>query len=329
MVRSIILSLLVGAVFTACVPHRKFVDAENARKKTEQENTDLRSQKEKLEAKNTELNTTMTTQQKALDKLVNDTALYGRDLRELKVRYDKINELNDILQEKSSELMKQTAEENKKLLEELNRAQENLQKKEDMLRALETDLNKKQSDIDAANKSLEEKQKRLEEVEKLLADQQAKSDALQKKLEAALLGYKDKGLSVTQKDGKVYVSMEAKLLFDPGSTAVDAEGKTALTKLAQAIESETDMQITVEGHTDTDEFHANTSPKDNWELSVLRATEVIKILLESSSVNPALLNASGRSQFHPVGDDKAKNRRIEVILEPKLDELYEMIDQGK
>ncbi|MFM7814045.1 MAG: OmpA family protein, partial [Flavobacteriales bacterium] len=211
----------------------------------------------------------------------------------------------------------------------LSTAQESLQKKEDMLRALESDLNKKQGDIDAANKSLEEKQKRLEEVETLLAEQQKKSNALQKKLEEALLGYKDKGLTVTQKDGKVYVSMEAKLLFDPGSTAVDAEGKNALIKLAQAIESESDMQITVEGHTDSDEFRASTSPKDNWELSVLRATEVIKIILANSSVSPALLNASGRSQFHPVGDDKAKNRRIEVILEPKLDELYDMIDDGK
>ena len=116
MTRLILLFLLLSATIASCVPHRKFVDAENARKK-EQENSDLRSDKEKLEARNAELNTSMATQQKAFDKIVADTAQYGKDLRELKVRYDKINELNDILQDKSSELMKQTAEENKKLLQ--------------------------------------------------------------------------------------------------------------------------------------------------------------------------------------------------------------------
>ena len=135
------------------------------------------------------------------------------------------------------------------------------------------------------------------------------------------------GLSVTEKDGKVYVSMEAQLLFATGSTVVDPKGKKALVDLAKAIENETDMEVLVEGHTDTDKLNASAYPKDNWDLSVLRATEVVKIILANSHVQPQILSAAGRSEFHPVdGSDKSKNRRIEIILQPKLDELYKLIE---
>src|SRR5690606_6956692 len=192
--------------------------------------------------------------------------------RQLKVQYDKINELNDILSKKSTELLGHAAGENQKLTAELNKTQEILQKKEDELKLLEKNLNDKQAAIDEANAVLADKQKRLEDMEKLLADQQAASEALKNKVQNALLGFKDKGLTVTEKDGKVYVSMEAKLLFASGSTAVDPQGKKALIDLAKAIENETDMEIIVEGHTDTDKLNSKVSPKDNWELSVLRAT---------------------------------------------------------
>jgi chemotaxis protein MotB len=134
-------------------------------------------------------------------------------------------------------------------------------------------------------------------------------------------------LTVTEKDGKVYVSMEAKLLFATGSTVVDPQGKTALIDLAKAIENEADMEIIVEGHTDTDKMNAAAYPKDNWDLSVLRATEVVKIITANSSVQPSKLSAAGRSSYHPVdATDKSKNRRIEIILQPKLDELYRLIE---
>jgi chemotaxis protein MotB len=150
---------------------------------------------------------------------------------------------------------------------------------------------------------------------------------LKNKLQNALLGFKDMGLSVTEKDGKVYVSMEAQLLFATGSTVVDPKGKKALVDIAKAIENETDMEVLVEGHTDTDKLNAPAYPKDNWDLSVLRATEVVKIILANSKVQPQILSAAGRSEFHPVDAlDKSKNRRIEIILQPKLDELYKLIE---
>ena len=212
-------------------------------------------------------------------------------------------------------------------MEELNRTQESLQKKEDMLKDLEKDLNEKQAAIDKTNAELADKQKRLADLEKLLADQEAASQALKNKVQAALLGFKDKGLTVSEKDGKVYVSMEAQLLFATGSTVVDPKGKKALIDLAKAIENDTDMEVIVEGHTDTDKLNAPAYPKDNWDLSVLRATEVVKIILSNSGVKPQILSASGRGEFYPVdAEDKSKNRRIEIILQPKLDELYKLIE---
>jgi chemotaxis protein MotB len=161
----------------------------------------------------------------------------------------------------------------------------------------------------------------------LLSAQKEASHALQQKVQQALLGFRDKGLTVTEKDGKVYVSMEAKLLFASGSTTVDPNGKKALVDLAKAIENEVDMEIIVEGHTDTDKISSASIPRDNWELSVLRATEVIKIMTAASNVKPAVLTAAGRSEYHPVSSaDKAKNRRIEIILQPDLSELYKIIE---
>ncbi len=315
--------------FQSCVPHRKYTELESRKMSVEQENNALKKGKEQLEAQNKELNATLDTKNKELTKLLADTLEMGRDYRQLRSQYDKVNELNDILSKKSSELLNQASGENKKLVDELNKTQEALQKKEDALKALEKNLNEKQAAIDKSNADLADKQKRLADMEKLLADQQAASEALKNKVQSALLGFKDKGLTVTEKDGKVYVSMEAKLLFATGSTTVDPNGKNALIDLAKAIENEADMEIIVEGHTDTDKMNASAYPKDNWDLSVLRATEVVKIITANSSVQPSKLSAAGRSSYHPVdATDKSKNRRIEIILQPKLDELYRLIESG-
>ena len=143
----------------------------------------------------------------------------------------------------------------------------------------------------------------------------------------SLLGFRDKGLSVVEKDGKVYISMDAKLLFASGSTKVDSEGIKALKELAKVLEDQKDLEILVEGHTDTDKMKSKSHPVDNWELSVLRATSVVKIMLANSKMDPTTVSASGRSQFAPIDlDNKSKNRRIEVVLIPKLDELFEIIN---
>ena len=326
-------NILVGAsviallFFQSCVPQRKYLEMQTRTAEVEQSNEVLKQTKDQLEAKNKELTTNLETKTEQVTELSADTSKLGKEYRQLRSQYDKINELNDILSKKSGELLGQATGENKKLVDELNKTQESLQKKEDMLKGLEKSLNDKQADIDKSNAELAINQKRVADMEKLLADQEAASAALKTKVQNALLGFKDKGLTVTEKDGKVYVSMEAKLLFATGSTAVDPNGKKALVDLAKAVENEADMEIIVEGHTDTDKMNAAAYPKDNWDLSVLRATEVVKIMVANSSIKPAMLSASGRSEYHPVdASDKAKNRRIEIILQPKLDELYKLIE---
>jgi chemotaxis protein MotB len=142
----------------------------------------------------------------------------------------------------------------------------------------------------------------------------------------ALTGFEGRGLTVEQRGGKIYVSLENKLLFPSGSTVVDQQGRDALVKLAKAVENEKDLNILVEGHTDTDKVLPGAPYKDNWDLSVLRATSVVRILQESSRLDPRIVTAGGRGEFVPVDPaDKARNRRIEVILSPDLRQLYELV----
>ncbi len=323
---------LLGAALlisgTGCVSHRKYTELESRKNSLVTENDQLKKQNESLIASQTELTAQLELRNKEIEELKLDTADMGRQYRQLRIQYDKINELNDILSRKSNELLSQATGENQKLAGELSKTQEVLQKKEDMLKALEADLNEKQADIDKANAALKDREARLKELEDLLEAQSAASEALRAKVQAALLGFQDKGLTVREQDGKVYVSMEAKLLFASGSTTVDPNGKKALVDLAKAIENEVDMEIIVEGHTDTDKLSSNTAPRDNWELSVLRATEVVKIMTANSNIKPTVLSAAGRSEYHPVNaTDKAKNRRIEIILQPDLGELYKLIEE--
>ncbi len=314
-------------LLSSCVPQRKYADTVDRKNACEKELDALKKSNELLEAAKKDLENKVDDLSDINTVLANDTMKMGKDYRQLRTQYDKVNELNEMLSNKSKELLSQATGENKKLVEELNRTQESLQRKEDMLKDLEKDLNEKQAAIDKTNAELAEKQKRLGDLEKLLSDQEAASQALKNKVQTALLSFKDKGLTVSEKDGKVYVSMEAQLLFATGSTLVDPKGKKALIDLAKVIENDTEMEVIVEGHTDTDKLNSPTYPKDNWDLSVLRATEVVKIMLANSSVKPQILSAAGRGEFFPVDAlDKSKNRRIEIILQPKLDELYKLIE---
>jgi chemotaxis protein MotB len=173
---------------------------------------------------------------------------------------------------------------------------------------------------------LVEREKRVNELEEAIRKKDAKIQLLKARVANALRNFENQGLTVVQKNGKIYVSLEAKLLFNSGSTKVEEEGKAALVELARVLETERDLEIVVEGHTDTDKLTSSVSPKNNWELSVLRATSVVELMLANSSMVPAQIMAAGRGEFHPVDpNDKAKNRRIEIIISPNLNELFEII----
>ena len=184
--------------------------------------------------------------------------------------------------------------------------------------------------VNQLSADLLERERKLHEVENIMQKRDEAANTLKQKLQAALLGFQQSGLSVDIRNGKVYVSLADKLLFPSGSIVINDKGKTALKQLAMVLNRDTDINIAVEGHTDDQKVINLGQIKDNWDLSVLRATSVTRYLTEVENVNPVRLTATGKSQFQPVdatptNDARAKNRRIEIVLSPKLDELYNLI----
>ena len=206
-----------------------------------------------------------------------------------------------------------------------------LNSKEEELRQKEQQLTEQQETFRLQRSEMIAKQAELEREE---AATRAQLQAKERELEAvrssvtkALVGFADKGLKVETKDGKVYVSMENKLMFPSASWTVSKEGANAIKELAKVLEQDTTLNIMVEGHTDNDPYRGNTAVKDNWDLSVMRATAIVKLLLQHGpAINPSRIEACGHGEFAPKADNstaegKAANRRTEIILTPNLDKL--------
>ncbi|TSD62925.1 OmpA family protein [Inquilinus sp. KBS0705] len=197
---------------------------------------------------------------------------------------------------------------------------------------LNNNLNASSSKVSQLSDDLQKREARLKEVEEILRKRDEATNALKEKLQKALLGFQQSGLSVDIKNGKVYVSLTDKLLFPSGSIVIDEKGKQALKQLAVVLNKEPDINIAVEGHTDNKKVINLGQIKDNWDLSVLRATSVTRYLTEIEMIDPKRLTATGKSEFQPIdttGTPEAlsKNRRIEIVLSPKLDELYNLISK--
>src|SRR5690554_2120340 len=315
----LVMVVLSTLIMTSCVPHRKFTDIQTKQEACEAENKQLRAQVESFETRMNEFDSKYNVAERKIDALKSDTAVMGNSLRILRKQYDKINALNDELLNKTASLHAGSEQENRNLMAELETVRVALQKKEDSLNDLETALNAKEDE-------LQDREEKLRSLKQMIAQKDSAMQALRNSVSRALLGFEGKGITVEKRNGRVYVSMEAQLLFATGSTEIDQKGKQAVIDLARAIQSNDDLHIMVEGHTDTDEFDRKTYPRNNWDLSVLRATSVIKLMTDNSDINPSLLTAAGRSQYQPVdAGNKAKNRRIEVVLSPKLDELLNVI----
>ena len=172
----------------------------------------------------------------------------------------------------------------------------------------------------------------MQELENLIAAKEASMKKLKETLSKALNSFEGKGLTVEQKNGKVYVSMENKLLFNSGSWAVGPEGKKAVIEVGKVLGDNPDISVLIEGHTDDDGFSSSGPIANNWDLSTKRATAIVAILSENTKINKQNLTAAGRGEFSPLAsnataDGKAKNRRIEIILTPRLDEIAEMLNE--
>jgi len=190
-------------------------------------------------------------------------------------------------------------------------------------------LTAKSGDLDAKEKLLSERERTLEEMKKIIEKQDSITRNLNNILRNALLGFNSDELSVEIKNGKVYVSMSDKLLFKSGSSAVEDKGKDALKLLAGVLDKNSDIDILIEGHTDNVPIKTSVY-KDNWDLSVARATSIVRILTNDYKIVPTRLTASGKGEFFPKADNettegRAKNRRTEIILSPKLDELMKLL----
>lgn len=322
-INNYLLIILSTCLMYACVPHRKYTDLQDKYKKLEDELKAAKDNERACCSNQKELEAQIAQTKKANDALSRDTSILGASYRQMREQYDKINKLNDDIMRKLEILQKGSEAEAGKLSSQLELTRLELQKKEEALKKLEAELNAKADMLKA-------KEKRVQELEELLAKQEQVQKALFDKVNNALLGFQGKGLTVEQKNGRVYVNMEAKLLFQSGSYAVDKSGQDILIKLAKVLEEQKDLEVLVEGHTDTDRLNSSTIPRDNWELSVMRATAVVKIMLDNSRMDKKKITAAGRSEFLPVDvNDKAKNRRIEIILIPDLSELFKLIENKK
>lgn len=188
--------------------------------------------------------------------------------------------------------------------------------------------------LNSLKKELDGKSSRVAELEGKLAAQDKNLRNLKESLSKALFEFEGKGLTVEQKNGKVYVSMENKLLFPSGSWTVSSEGKNAVEQLAEVLAKNPDIAILIEGHTDTDKIMGNLGGgiTNNWDLSTKRATAIVNIIEQTNGIDKKNLTAAGRSEFAPIASNssaegKAKNRRIEVILTPKLDEISKLLNE--
>lgn len=315
-----LLFLLAAGLLSGCVSLKSYQALEGERDSLLAEHAEHRIAQGDAEINRRELEGRVAVLEQAREALERDTAAVGRDLARCRQRTEELKAMNDALNEQSSDRIAQMISENEALLVNLSSTRQELQAQEDSLVALGADL-------DARRRELAARSARVEELEALLAARDAAATALQNRVAEALLGFKDKGLTVEQRDGKVYVSLEAKLLFPSGSTAINPEGRQALLDLARVIAVQSELDVIVEGHTDTDQIRSSgTIPRNNWELSVLRATAVVDLLTGDGGVEPTMLTASGRSEYHPLDpEDKAKNRRIEVVLSPDLGELFDLI----
>lgn len=213
--------------------------------------------------------------------------------------------------------------------EDLENTRSRLQLMEEANASAASQLDEKDKKLTENEKAIADQQERLRQLQELIDRQKSQTEALRAKMANALGNFSSDQLSVFTKNGKVYVSLSEKLLFPSGSAVVNQEGKEALEKVAQALNENREINVNIEGHTDS--IPIRLKFEDNWALSVARSTAIVRLLTATYAVDPARITASGRSQYEPIADNstpegRARNRRTEIILAPKLDELMQLIE---
>ena len=313
--KKFLVTIFLGLVLSSCVSTKVHKDLQaqydNLQEKNQKLLTELKETRSKGEA-----NLAALLEEYKLLKTKHDQL--EESLQNTESKYAGLKNSYDALEANSSTEIAENSKRNRQLLAEL----EEKEKK----------LGTEQARLEKLQKDLASRSKRIDELEGLIAAKDAKMNALKNAVSNALTNFEGKGLTVEQRNGKVYVSMENKLLFSSGSWAVNAEGKKAVQQLGAVLAQNSDIAVLIEGHTDNVPYGGTGQLTDNWDLSTKRATSIVHILRENTGIDPYNLTAAGRGEYAPVttnatSDGKAKNRRIEVILTPKLDEINQLLNE--
>ena len=310
MIKKVSIGLLLVALSTSCVSKKIYTDLESKYTDLKKENRSLTDEntasvkaKNQLELDRDALKMDVSNAEAALAKAKAEYAAAQVQFKALQGSYNS-------LEKNSDDALQSNMKKNRELLDQLD---------------------EKGKALVLEQEQLSKSAQRLQELEDLIAAKEASMKKLKETLSKALNSFEGKGLTVQQKNGKVYVSMENKLLFNSGSWAVGSEGKKAVVELGKVLGDNPDIAVLIEGHTDDDAFTASGPIADNWDLSTKRATSIVAILSENKKINKENLTAAGKGEFSPLAsnataDGKAKNRRIEIILTPRLDEIAQMLN---
>ncbi|MEE2931087.1 MAG: OmpA family protein [Bacteroidota bacterium] len=286
-----------------------------------------------LEKESEELENTIENLKKRNIILSNDSVQNGRAIAILEEKYNELDVAYDLLVSKNSRYMSEKAKETKELLKELEIAKIELFNKEDnllkMSDSLSNSLSNKEKELLEVQKELDQRATRVTELEAVIRSKDSAVTSLKSRMSEALVGLEGEGLTLEKRNGKLYISLEEDLLFASGQYELNTNGIEAIKKLANVLSSQEGLEILVEGHTDSIPY-SRGQLKDNWDLSVMRATAVVKTLIENS-LNASQLTAAGRGEYLPItsnssSEGRAANRRIEMILSPRLDNIFKLLE---
>ena len=320
--KKLIYLFCIGVIAASCVTQAKYNEVLESEANLYAQAQECDKELNKAKAKIQDLETKLSKLNKEKEQIEEDTIRLSKELQRVVADCNKMQEQNLNLLEKLQS--SKTKDEFQTLLEEINALQTELIQREDALFKAERALKEKQIE-------LEDRNAKITELTKLLDERDNYLNSLKDKVMKALAPFETEGLKVSEKGGKVYVSMDEKLLFQSGRWVVDAKGARTIRELSKVLATTKDVDIVVEGHTDNVPFEGNGNILDNWDLSVKRATSIVRILLENKDIDPAKVSASGRSEYCPIDTADTKearkaNRRIEIILTPNLDELLKIFE---
>ena len=318
MIKKLPLIALVLILTTSCVSKKLYTDLENRYAALKKENRSLSDGKTSLSKSLATANSELATLRKNYEAAIAKRDQLQKDLDATTTNLDNLQKSYDALEQNSSSAIAENAKKNRELLAQL-------EAKEQALAAENARLEKLKKDMEARSQ-------RIAELENIISSKDAAMSRLKDAISKALTNFEGKGLTVEQRDGKVYVSMENKLLFESGSWAVGKNGREAVKQLGSVLAVNPDIAVLIEGHTDNVPYTGTGQLSGNWDLSTKRATAIVEILRENTGINPENLTAAGRGEFAPIASNdsaegKAKNRRIEVILTPKLDEISKLLNE--